>query len=421
MRHAPLSAWLPSYDVTAGGATTSHTTPCQDVRHPVDYSGESMLTVYTVDLSAGLGDVAPVSLAADGATVYGTASSLYIASSPKYGKAREHTQLHRYDISRPGRPTYLGSGERPGRASRFLLAVRVSTASPGRHHPPHLVQAVPPPRCTSSNDDTLQRAGRVGGLGRGEQVHAVRFLGPLAFVVTYKSVDPLYVLDLTDPAHPTRAGELKATGYSDYLHPTSDGRLLGVGSTVNSHNSVSGMQLSLFDVTDPSSPSRIARIQRRHTETPVGNDPHGFLYWPATGTAVIPVRVLELAHVGRRARGARRRGRHAHRRHHPQPVGGRSCRRRRCPAQPGGRRLDLDDVAGRSGGQRSHHAAPAGLDPVPLSAALGEGQPVRTHAAAFGGSRPPGSSPDACTSSPGGSGTACVAGVEQDGQTSPRR
>jgi uncharacterized secreted protein with C-terminal beta-propeller domain len=131
--------------------------------------------------------------------------------------------------------------------------------------------------------------GHVGGLGRGEQLHAVRFLGPLAYVVTFESVDPLYVLDLRDPAHPRRAGSLTVTGYSDYLHPVAPGRLLGVGESVNGRQLVTGLQVSLFDVGSPAHPKRLARVVRSHTpsETPI--DPHAFLYWPATGTAVAPV------------------------------------------------------------------------------------------------------------------------------------
>ncbi|MDT4951687.1 MAG: hypothetical protein QOJ37_4282, partial [Pseudonocardiales bacterium] len=115
-----------------------------------------------------------------------------------------------------------------------------------------------------------------------------RFLGPLAYVVTFKSVDPLYVIDLHDPTKPRAAGELKVTGYSDYLHPTSTGRLLGVGQDVKSGR-VAGLQVSLFDVSDPSGPARIDNVVRPQTQGGSGVDPHAFLYWPKTGTAVVPI------------------------------------------------------------------------------------------------------------------------------------
>ena len=75
----------------------------------------------------------------------------------------------------------------------------------------------------------LSQVGRVGGLGRGERVFAVRFMGDTGYVVTFRQVDPLYTLDLSQPARPRVLGELKIRGYSSYLHPVGPDRLLGVG------------------------------------------------------------------------------------------------------------------------------------------------------------------------------------------------
>lgn len=278
VEHAPLSTWLPSYTVTAHGTTATRAVPCQDVGHPKTYTGMSLLTVYSIDLAGSLADPNPITLAADGATVYASTSSLYIASTDG-----TRTQLHRFDITHAGRPSYLGSGSVAGQLfdpysmseyDGMLRVVTTTAASTG---------------VTILNAKTLHTVGYVGGLGPGENLHAVRFLGPLAYVVTYRSVDPLYVLDLRDPAHPRKAGELTVTGYSDYLHPTAPGRLLGVGEDVNGQQRVTGLQVSLFDVHDPAHPARLARVVRTNTpsETPI--DPHAFLFWPATDTAVVPI------------------------------------------------------------------------------------------------------------------------------------
>jgi uncharacterized secreted protein with C-terminal beta-propeller domain len=283
---APLSAWLPRYTRTADGASTSTTVPCDAVRHPRDYTGASILTVYTVRLGGDLRDLAPLSIAADGSSAYATARDLYVAST-----SATATALHRFDITGTARPVYLGSGAVPGLVedsysmSLYRNTLRVvSTVLSGGHSVSALY---------ALDADTLRVTGHVGGLGHGEQLHAVRFLGPLAYVVTFKSVDPLYVLDLHDPTHPRTAGELKITGYSDYLHPTGDGRLLGVGqdvhSDVNGNQVVTGLQVSLFDISNDNDPRRLDRITRAHTpsETPI--DPHAFLYWSRTRTAIIPI------------------------------------------------------------------------------------------------------------------------------------
>jgi uncharacterized secreted protein with C-terminal beta-propeller domain len=309
VRKAPLSAWLPTY-VTAAGL--SRTVPCGQVSHPTDYTGTSMLTIYTIDLAHGLSDVSPVTLAADGDTVYGTQASLYIASNPDWWaccvadgpaigpgpvpkRPTEKTEIHRFDVTGPGAPHYLGSGSVPGRLlNQYSLSdydgyLRVATTTSAGSG------ATPSRGLASSSSvyvlaaDTLAVTGHVGGLGQGEQIYAVRFVGPLGYVVTFRQTDPLYVLDLHDPAAPRETGELKLTGYSAYLHPAGDGRLIGVGQEANSQGRVAGLQVSLFDVSDTSAPHRLAQVVRSDAPGEGQLDPHAFLYWPATGVVVVPI------------------------------------------------------------------------------------------------------------------------------------
>ena len=137
---------------------------------------------------------------------------------------------------------------------------------------------------------TLRRVGHVDGLGRAEQVYAVRFVGDLGFVVTFRSIDPLHVLDLRDPRHPRLAGKLEVAGFSSYLHPVGAGRLLGVGAVVGQDNEPSALQVSLFDVSRPADPTRTDRLVR-HGTAGAGTDidPHTVLYWPAAHTAAVPL------------------------------------------------------------------------------------------------------------------------------------
>lgn len=137
--------------------------------------------------------------------------------------------------------------------------------------------------------DTLARTGEVGGLGRGERIYSVRFIGPVGYVVTFKQVDPLYTLDLRDPAAPRRTGELKITGYSAYLHPAGDGRLIGVGQEASEEGRTLGTQVSLFDVSDPANPRRLSQMFQKDSGSEAEWDPHAFLYWAKTGMAVLPL------------------------------------------------------------------------------------------------------------------------------------
>ena len=108
-------------------------------------------------------------------------------------------------------------------------------------------------------DGALVQLGRVGGLGKGERVYAVRFVGDTGYVVTFRQVDPLYTLDLSPPSRPAVLGELKIRGYSAYLHPLGDDLLLGVGQDATEEGRVLGTQLSLFDVSDLRRPVRITQ------------------------------------------------------------------------------------------------------------------------------------------------------------------
>ena len=132
---------------------------------------------------------------------------------------------------------------------------------------------------------SLDVVGKVGGLGKGERIYSVRFVGATGYVVTFRQTDPLYTVDLRDPAKPTVTGELKITGYSAYLHPAGDGRLLGIGQEATEQGRIQGTQISLFDVRDPAKPNRLAQyhVQGAHSEAEF--DPHAFLYWPQTGLA----------------------------------------------------------------------------------------------------------------------------------------
>jgi Beta propeller domain len=92
-----------------------------------------------------------------------------------------------------------------------------------------------------------------------EQVYAVRFMGDQAYVVTFRRIDPLYVLDLRNPADPQQVGELKVTGFTNDLFPLFNGTqptglLLGVGREANEQGVVQGVKVSLFDVSTPSAP-----------------------------------------------------------------------------------------------------------------------------------------------------------------------
>jgi Beta propeller domain len=133
--------------------------------------------------------------------------------------------------------------------------------------------------------------GQVGNLGRGERIYAVRFLGDVGYVVTFRQVDPLYTIDLSDPGRPRVVGELKIPGYSAYLHPVGEGLLLGVGQDATDEGRRLGAQVSLFDVSDPARPERLDQIPLGQGSTQAEFDHHAFLWWAPRNLAVLPLQL----------------------------------------------------------------------------------------------------------------------------------
>jgi len=113
-------------------------------------------------------------------------------------------------------------------------------------------------------DEDLKIVGKVKGFAAGEQIKAVRFLGDTAYVITYEQTDPLFVIDLRDPAAPEMLGSVKITGFSSLLVPAGENMLIGIG-TATSEEEIGevedGVKIALFDISDPKSPKVLDSIE----------------------------------------------------------------------------------------------------------------------------------------------------------------
>lgn len=98
----------------------------------------------------------------------------------------------------------------------------------------------------------LEEEGSVTGIAKGEEIYAARYIGNIAYFVTYHNTDPLFAADISDPENPKMLGNVKMTGYSDYLHPYGDNLLLGIGYETDPDTSdMIGVKLTMFDISDP--------------------------------------------------------------------------------------------------------------------------------------------------------------------------
>jgi len=111
-------------------------------------------------------------------------------------------------------------------------------------------------------DSALQVVGSVANLVEDETIRSVRFAENTVHIVTFRQTDPLFAVDLTDPAHPEVRSALKIPGFSTYLHPWSDGLLLGLGWDADETTGVTdGMKLTMFDVADPYDVREVTTLQ----------------------------------------------------------------------------------------------------------------------------------------------------------------
>jgi uncharacterized secreted protein with C-terminal beta-propeller domain len=303
VRNAKFDDWVPHYTVTDSAGRPSAEKPlvaCDSAYRPPSFSGFGQLSVMSLDPKNPTA-AKTTSVSADGQLVYGSGSRLYVATT-QWGDVKPmpaekmmapeiappvspKTLIHAFDITDPGQATYKVSGSVRGTAlNQFSFSehdgnLRVATTDGDESYVSVL----------ADDGKILNQVGQVGGLGKGERIYAVRFIGPVGYVVTFRQVDPLYVINLSDPTKPRVVGELKILGYSAYLHPVSDTLLIGVGQDATAEGRRAGTQVSLFDVSNPAAPKLLQKHALGQGNSQAEYDHHAFLYWAPKQLAVIPL------------------------------------------------------------------------------------------------------------------------------------
>lgn len=308
IEESTVDNWVPYYvhEPAYGPADEGTLLSCDQVHHPEEFSGLGTTSVLSLDATGDLSPRGSVGVLAGGETVYASSDRLYTATNrwidweslsdedAREANERYTTELHAFDISDPTAARYVGSGSVRGHVlnqwglSAHDGVLRVATTEGSQWWGRENSVSESFVTTFAERDGALVERGQVGGLGRDERIYAVRFMGDLGYVVTFRETDPLYTLDLSDPADPRVLGELKILGYSAYLHPIGDDLLLGVGQDADKRGRTQGLQLSLFDVSDLADPKRIDQVTLTDAHSGVEWDHHAFLHWPRTGLTVVP-------------------------------------------------------------------------------------------------------------------------------------
>lgn len=228
----------------------------------------------------------------------GATTSMYVSLENIYLAVGywDKTVLHRIYIEN-GEISYVADGEVPGTVlNQFSMdehedCFRIATTL----HQKNNVYIL--------NMD-LEIVGRLENIAPRETIHSARFMGNICYLVTFEKIDPFFVIDLSNPYNPEILGELKITGYSDYLHLYDENHVIGVGKeTVPEKGGFSwhqGVKISLFDVADMCEPMEIAKyvIGDRGSDSPVLRDHKAFLFDREKNLLVIPVLVTEINESG---------------------------------------------------------------------------------------------------------------------------
>lgn len=280
------------------------------------YASEAMgnlglTTVTSLDIGSGAIDQAALLSPAN--TIYASTDSLYVAynqrswwwgwGSPEGSK----TYIHKFSYESPDsvRLLYQGSGMLDGfilnqfSMDEFEGHLRVAVTDD--RHVAETDSGTGRPRFSTVNrvailaaaDQKLSVVGQTEDLAPGERIYSSRFNGAKGYVVTFRQVDPLYTLDLSDPKNPKVSGELKVNGFSSYIHMIDDNHLLTVGQDADpATGRVLGLKIAVFDVSDPSNPSEKFKHlieDASYSWSEAQYDHHAFTYFASRGLLGIPI------------------------------------------------------------------------------------------------------------------------------------
>lgn len=251
--------------------------------------------------------------------VYSSLNNLYLAATqyqynwdPQQPQSSEKTNVYRFAFTDTG-VKMEAQGSVPGHIlnqfamdemdSHFRIATTINGQWQSNGH------STPSTNNLYVLSSAMETVGSITDIAPGETIYSVRFMGKRAYMVTFKTVDPLFVIDLSSPRNPKILGKLKIPGYSDYLHPYDENHVIGFGKEVDEsidkdkvhsdnavyYTAILGMKVSMFDVTDVEHPIELHKvvIGDRNTTSPLLQNHKALLFEKDRGLLAFPVMVTK--------------------------------------------------------------------------------------------------------------------------------
>lgn len=319
-------AFLPVFRDTLGASEVppfSASAACEGIAKVEPVTSTSFLTLAVIPLADPAAAVTTDTIAGAGDDVYASHQNFYIASShltysmpsdlrlvgfPVF--QRQDTIINKFSLS-GGSVVHVAQGFAPGTVlDQFSMDEHEGMFRIATTVVPGALREGEPTNGVYVFDEGLEMVGRLDGLAPGERIYSARFYGDRAYLVTFKKVDPFFVIDLEEPQSPKVLGALKIPGFSDYLHPfNKEGTMvIGIGkNTIAASNELieergiefawfQGVKIALFDATDPANPKELYKVDigDRGTDSPVLHDHKAFLFDASRNLLVLPIMLAEL-------------------------------------------------------------------------------------------------------------------------------
>jgi hypothetical protein len=295
MEQAGIEDWLPGLWEVRGGSLEAIPPLCSGVQLPAPgQAGQGSTRIVGLDMGVTSGEFYDTLILGRASEVYASADRLVLAQPQwDWGPDGDRTALHLFSVGSQTLETgYLASGFVPGQPlNQFSFdfwegVLRVATTQFGDFEGGQTRSQIVTARVVG---DRLETLGSTGGLAPGERIYSARFVGDRGYLVTFRQIDPLFVVDLSDPSRPAVLGELKLPGFSEYMQPIGPGHLLTIGQEADLEGRVTGLALRIFDVSEDRDP-KLAHLWLFEEQgwSSATSDQLNFVYEPSRGLLAFP-------------------------------------------------------------------------------------------------------------------------------------
>jgi uncharacterized secreted protein with C-terminal beta-propeller domain len=280
---------------------------CVDIRYFPGFHVPRYLIIASVPI-ASTGEIDKEIFLGSSENVYSSRTHMYVATSAinydrytdwDWRRDRAKTHIYRFSLE-DGDITYKARGEVSGKIlNQFSMDAyrdhfRIATTKGNMWD-----EENPSTNNVYVLDTEMKTVGSLEDLAPGERIYSTRFMGDRLYMVTFRQVDPLFVIDLSSPTNPTVLGKLKIPGFSNYLHPFDEDHIIGFGKDTEESDFggtlMQGMKIGLFDVSDVSNPKEkfVEIIGDRGTDSELLQNHKALLFDKDKELLAFPVRIIE--------------------------------------------------------------------------------------------------------------------------------